>query len=391
MNNQNALKEVSIQPNHPKYEVATSRLNYLYERPTDIRNPFERDYTRILYSKAYRRLKHKTQVFFDVDNDHVCTRLEHVTLVQSISETIAKYLGLNVDLVKAIAVGHDLGHAPFGHGGEKIINHLHQKYGLGNFFHEKNSLYLIDHIETLKDENHQDSPLNLTYAVRDGIISHCGEVNLPEIKPRDFVIDLNDYQSAGQYAPYTYEGCVVKMADKIAYLSRDIEDAIALNVLSNDVVDELLKEIKKLWPNIHSLDNGTLVHYFIIDVCENSSVERGICLSSSAFELMRKLMTFNYKYIYMIDRLKIFDNYVSLMIQSIFDVLYPLEINELLSNNLKQFPLLNKYYSNWIEDYKGILYNYNNKNDRIKSILDFIAGMTDPFLIRVFNEMISFH
>ena len=103
MNNQNALKQVSIHPDNPKYVIAINRINPLYERSTDIRTPFERDYTRFLYSKAYRRLKHKPQVFFDVDNDHVCTRLEHVTLVQSISETIAKYLGLNVDLVKAIA------------------------------------------------------------------------------------------------------------------------------------------------------------------------------------------------------------------------------------------------------------------------------------------------
>lgn len=391
MNNQNALKQVSIHPDNPKYEIATSRVNPLYERSTDIRTPFERDYTRILYSKAYRRLKHKTQVFFDVDNDHVCTRLEHVTLVQSISETIAKYLGLNVDLVKAIAIGHDLGHAPFGHGGEKILNHLHQKYNLGTFFHEKNSLYLIDYIETLKDENDNNQSLNLTYAVRDGIISHCGEVNLPQIKPREEKIDLKDYQSAGQYAPYTYEGCVVKMADKVAYLSRDIEDAIALNILSKENVEKLVDEIRKIWPNIQNLDNGTLVHYFIIDICENSSIEKGICLSKSAFELMKKLMKFNYEYIYMIDRLKIFDNYVSLMIQSIFDILYPLEINDDLSSHLQQYPLLNKYYLNWVNDYKDIVYNYNDKKDRIKSILDFISGMTDPFLIRVFNEMISFH
>ena len=231
MSNKNALKSVAMDENHPNYANATSRLEPLYQRPTDIRNDFERDYTRILYSKAHRRLKHKTQVFFNIDNDHVCTRLEHVTLVQSISETIAKYLGLNIDLVRAIAIGHDLGHALFGHGVERILNKLHQEYDFGTFFHEKNSLYFIDHIEKLKDENQHDVALNLTYAIRDGIISHCGEVHLPQIKPRKEMIDLQDYQVAGQYAPYTYEGCVVKMADKIAYLSRDIEDAISLQLL----------------------------------------------------------------------------------------------------------------------------------------------------------------
>jgi len=374
MNNRNILKDVAMNVDHPNYAIASQRLNTLYQRPLDIRDPFERDYTRILYSKAYRRLKHKTQVFFDVENDHVCTRLEHVTLVQSISETIANYLGLNTNLTRAIAVGHDLGHAPFGHGGEKILHQLHQQYGLGNFFHEKNSLYFIDHIETLKDEKNQDIPLNLTYAVRDGIISHCGEVNLPQIKPRKEAINLDDYQKAGQYAPYTYEGCVVKMADKIAYISRDIEDAISLNLLDIDQIDMLLLEIKKLWPNIHSLDNGTLVHYFIMDICENSSIENGICLSSSAFNLMKVLMNFNYQNIYLTKRLKIFDRYVST-----------------LETHLSHYPLLNKYYKKWVDDYQNKLYNYFNEKDRIRSILDFIAGMTDQFLIRIFNELISFH
>lgn len=386
MNNKDALKSVAMNEKNPKYTKAIQRLVPLYQRPTDIRSAFERDYTRILYSKAYRRLKHKTQVFFDVDNDHVCTRLEHVTLVQSISETIAKYLGLNVELTKAIAVGHDLGHAPFGHGGERILNKLHVQYGLGTFFHEKNSLYFIDKIEKLKDENNQDLPLNLTYATRDGIISHCGEVHLPHIKPRDNAIDLNDYQTAGQYAPYTYEGCVVKMADKIAYLSRDIEDAIALDLLDLTKVEELLLKIKKLWPNIQSLDNGTLVHYFILDVCEHSSIEKGISLSSEAFDLMKILMKFNYENIYLIERLKIFDNYVSMMIQSIFDVLY-----DATDYSQLPYPLLKKYYQKWVEEFNNTLYNYDEPKDKIKSILDFIAGMTDQFLIRAFNELISFH
>ena len=391
MSNKNALKSVAMDENHPNYANATSRLEPLYQRPTDIRNDFERDYTRILYSKAYRRLKHKTQVFFNIDNDHVCTRLEHVTLVQSISETIAKYLGLNIDLVRAIAIGHDLGHAPFGHGGERILNKLHQEYDLGTFFHEKNSLYFIDHIEKLKDENQHDVALNLTYAIRDGIISHCGEVHLPQIKPRKEMIDLQDYQVAGQYAPYTYEGCVVKMADKIAYLSRDIEDAISLQLLPKQKVDDLVLEINKIWPNITSLDNGTLVHYFIMDVCENSSVEQGICLSKEAFDLMKLLMKFNYEHIYLTKRLKIFDAYVAQMIQGIFDVLYEVNIDENLLQSLQPYPLLQKYYVKWVADYANVLYNYSDAKDRAKSVLDFIAGMTDQFLIRVFNELISFH
>lgn len=388
--NRDALKRVAMTTSHYKYSQAISRLESLYTRATDIRDDFERDYTRILYSKAYRRLKHKTQVFFDIDNDHICTRLEHVTLVQSISESIAKYLGLNVSLVKAIAIGHDLGHAPFGHGGERIINELYKENGLNRFFHEKNSLYFVDYIETLKDENQNDIPLNLTYAVRDGIISHCGEVNIPAIKPREDFIDLHKYEYPGQYAPYTYEGCVVKMADKIAYLSRDIEDAISLNILKEQQVNELLLNIKKLWPQIKSLDNGTLVHYFIEDVCLNSSVEKGICLSPMAFELMKVLMTFNYENIYLHPRLKIFDRYVSMVIRSIFDILKDIEINQNFNQSLVDYPFLKRYYSDWVCAYRDKLYDYTKKEDCIRSILDFIAGMTDQFMIRVFEELISF-
>ena len=230
-----------------------------------------------------------------------------------------------------------------------------------------------------------------TYAIRDGIISHCGEVHLPQIKPRKEMIDLQDYQVAGQYAPYTYEGCVVKMADKIAYLSRDIEDAISLQLLPKQKVDDLVLEINKIWPNITSLDNGTLVHYFIMDVCENSSVEQGICLSKEAFDLMKLLMKFNYEHIYLTKRLKIFDAYVAQMIQGIFDVLYEVNIDENLLQSLQPYPLLQKYYVKWVADYANVLYNYSDAKDRAKSVLDFIAGMTDQFLIRVFNELISFH
>ena len=158
---------------NPNYSKAISRLEPLYQRSNDLRSEFGRDYTRIIFSQAYRRLKHKTQVFFAVKDDHVCTRSEHVNLVESVSYTIANYLGLNTELTKAIAVGHDLGHAPFGHGGERIINELAKIHGLDSFWHERNSLHLIDEIETLEDNEHHRHNLNLTYAIRDGIISHC--------------------------------------------------------------------------------------------------------------------------------------------------------------------------------------------------------------------------
>lgn len=118
------FKSVAATPENSNWEKLTARAVDLYSREDDVRSPFARDYTRILHSLAYRRLKHKTQVFFNIDNDHICTRMEHVAHVESVSHTIAKSLGLNDELTKAIAMGHDLGHAPFGHQGETVISEL---------------------------------------------------------------------------------------------------------------------------------------------------------------------------------------------------------------------------------------------------------------------------
>ena len=144
------------------------------EPECDIRPVFQRDRDRILHCKSFRRLKHKTQVFFNIDNDHICTRMEHVQHVESVSCTIAKYLGLNTDLTRAIAMGHDLGHAPFGHEGEVELTKIRKELGMDAFWHERNSLRIIEDIELLEDNNKNYQNLNLTYAVRDGIISHCG-------------------------------------------------------------------------------------------------------------------------------------------------------------------------------------------------------------------------
>ena len=121
------FRSVAAIPQNKNWEKLISRTTELYTRVDEVRSPFVRDYTRILHSLAYRRLKHKTQVFFNIDNDHICTRIEHVAHVESVSHTIAKTLGLNDELTKAIAMGHDLGHAPFGHQGESVINELSQK------------------------------------------------------------------------------------------------------------------------------------------------------------------------------------------------------------------------------------------------------------------------
>ncbi|WP_270526581.1 deoxyguanosinetriphosphate triphosphohydrolase family protein [Longibaculum muris] len=398
----------AMNENHSDYPLAIARVETLYQRRHDLRSEFGRDYTRIIFSQAYRRLKHKTQVFFAVDDDHVCTRSEHVNLVESVSHTIACELGLNTELTKAIAVGHDLGHAPFGHGGETILTEIAKEHQLERFWHERNSLHFVDDIELLEDNNHYQHNLNLTYAIRDGIIAHCGEMNQKYIQKRNEYIDLKDYQYAGEYNPWTYEGCVVKISDKIAYLARDIEDALRLHVLQEEKVNELKETLNQMGEyQFQAINNGSIVNYFIHDVIVNSSVEKGIGLSDEAFKKMQAIMKFNYENIYLIKRVQIHEKYVSLILHSLFDFLYDYGKEDLifaLYRDQNQYPKLISHYITWLDKYayienyprkkeytNKIVYDFVHDSQALeKSILDYLAGMSDVFLIQVFNELITF-
>lgn len=410
----NSFIEVAMNEKNPDYNLAIKRQEPLYKRQNDLRTEFSRDYNRIIFSLGYRRLKHKTQVFFAVEDDHVCTRSEHVNLVDSVSYTIANYLGLNIELTRAIAVGHDLGHAPFGHGGEKIINELCKQHNLPSFWHENNSLYFVDEIETLEDDEHVRHNLNLTYAVRDGIISHCGEMNQKAIYKRNDYISLKDYLHPGMYDPYTWEACVVKMADKIAYLARDIEDALRLHILTQEKVEELKTKINSISSfQFHAINNGSIVNYFILDVCHHSSIENGICLSDEAFEVMREIMKFNYQNIYLIDRVKIHSNYVQLIVNSIFAFLYKydaiaqenhMNVIQALKKDKDKYPITISGYIHWLEKYSlmegfereaiygnHVIYNfYDSDHAMAKSIIDYLSGMSDVYILKIFNELISF-
>lgn len=212
------FEEFACVEKNSNWERLTERNDDLYSRDNDTRNPFQRDYTRILHSQGYRRLKHKTQVFFNIENDHICTRMEHVAHVESVATTIAQNLGLSIDLVRAIALGHDIGHAPFGHQGEAVISKLSEEYLGKKFWHEQNGLRFVDKIELLPDSQDYRKNLALTYAVRDGIISHCGEIDFKSLRPREELFDLKCFNDPGEYEAATWEGCVVKIADKILIL-----------------------------------------------------------------------------------------------------------------------------------------------------------------------------
>lgn len=399
---ENLFLEVSSNENNPNWEKHIARQEILYSRENDIRSPYERDYTRILHSLAYRRLKHKTQVFFNIDNDHICTRMEHVHHVESVSCTIAKFLGLNVDLTRAIAMGHDLGHAPFGHEGEVELTKIREENRLDKFWHERNSLRIIDNVELLEDTQGHYRNLNLTYAVRDGIISHCGEVDDNGISPRKNAIDLTDFKKSGQYQAYTWEGCVVKIADKIAYLGRDIEDAIRMKFISRKDLVKLLKISKKYGESI--INTTVIMHNFIINICENSSPQKGICLDDEHNKMLTEIKNFNYKYIYLNKKFDVYRNYAGLIIRSIYETLLQAYSGV---DTLKKLKKLSKFYPDLANDFLNYLKQYlnmpENKYDNIKiysqletkdiyvqAIIDYISGMTDRYAISTFNELIKY-
>ncbi len=388
------FENYAANPNNPNWDKIISRQSPLYNRNNFMRSEFERDYTRIIHSTAYRRLKHKTQVFFSPENDHICTRIEHVTHVESISYTIAKNLGLNTELTKAIAVAHDVGHSPFGHEGEKILSEISNR-DLGiSFWHEKNGLELVDNIELLEDTERFKQNLDLTYAVRDGIISHCGEIDENCLKPRKEFIDLNDYKFPNQYAPYTWEGCVVKISDKISYLCRDIEDAITLKIFKDIPGEEDI------------INNTNLINNLIYDLCENSSPEKGLCLSENALNLMNRIKAFNYKYIYASDRIKPSTRYFRVVINEIYNLLKSMYDGQNTLNKLNDvsdiYPNLCKGFINFINDYydfdnrenlrlkNKVLFSIDNEKDFYKAIIYYISGMTDNFAIEIYNEIIHF-
>ena len=390
------FKEEIAMPNNPKWVNMIKREIPLYPRNNDIRSEFGRDYTRIIHSTAYRRLKHKTQVFFSPENDHICTRIEHVMHVESISYTIAKYLGLNTELTKAIATAHDLGHSPFGHQGEKILSEIAKRDIKETFWHEKNGLEMVDKIELLEDPNKNLQNLDLTYAVRDGIISHCGEIDENHLKPRENFVDLNEYQYSNQYAPYTWEACVVKIADKISYLGRDIADAITLGILTEENIKELYQLLNH--DKLEVINNTVIINDLIYDLCNHSNPKDGLCFSKEMFILINQIKRFNYQNIYLSEKLTSSTNYFYLILNSLYDTLKESYQNR--ERIEKICPELLYDFEKWLSNYKvkgrkainqnKAIFDIEKEEDYLKAILYYISGMTDNYAIKMYHKIIQF-
>lgn len=346
------------------------------ERKEDIRGSYFRDTTAIIHSSAFRRLKHKTQVFYAPSNDHICTRMEHVLHVASIASTICRPLGLDTELAWAIGMGHDLGHTPFGHTGEKIVSDLSQKRGLPPFEHEVNSLRVITFLAN------KGKGLNLTYAVRDGIVSHNGESLKKRMIPTFEIKDFDTIHSRQGLIPTTYEGVVVRFSDSIAYLGRDFEDACRLGIIKDEELPELVRE------RIGST-NSQIITSLINDLIVGANNKTGIGFSDEVFEAVELMSAFNYEHIYRSKILNGYTRYFSRLLNLIIDYLEDLyssyHLNEKGYADEKNM-LAAGFYNHISEMYP--VYMEKEGTDK-RMITDYVAGMTDNFSLDSANEILK--
>ncbi|MCK5672789.1 MAG: HD domain-containing protein [Spirochaetales bacterium] len=346
-------------------------LNRVYHREDDFRGGYFRDTTAIIHSYPFRRLKHKTQVFFSPKNDHICTRIEHVMHVASVASAICKGLDLDSDLAWAIGLGHDLGHTPFGHVGEKIINNIRKDRG--GFIHELYSLRVVDYLVQY------GKGLNLTYAVRDGIVSHCGEKFEQSITP-DFKVKNLEALTARTHYPSTWEGTVVRMADKISYLGRDIEDAIQLRIIK-------VEDIPLAGSNIVGISNSQIINTLVDDIIKTSINTGRIGFSDRVYEALLVLRDFNYKNIYFSPILSGHNKYFERILKLLFGYLN--EIFENYGHDHDAYVQENNLLAVRFSDYLGKMTDFYTTIDGgfDSLVTDYIAGMTDDYAIECISQI----
>ncbi|HBL16508.1 MAG: hypothetical protein A2X36_01940 [Elusimicrobia bacterium GWA2_69_24] len=346
------------------------------KRKGDVRGHYFRDQTAIIHCRPFRRLKHKTQVFFAPDNDHVCTRMEHVMHVATIAATLCKGLNregwnLDTELAYAIGLGHDLGHPPFGHSGEEAINEkLVRK---GSFCHEMHSYRVAEHLAYGGDG------LNLTYAVKDGIICHNGEhferSLVPAVQPNRL-----EEITARDCLPTSYEGCIVRFSDKIAYLGRDIEDAVIARLIAKkDIPPEIARGLGS--------SNSEIIEFCVNDVIERSKGGDAIRFSDPAFELLLQLKRFNYERIYYHPKMRRTAEFCRRILHSLFDHLMALHAR--CGRDFGKYPEsgipLDQAFGRRREEMDPF---YSRTGaDAETAVTDFVAGMTDNYALEAMKQI----
>lgn len=357
-----------------------SRGRRLPEPEDPIRACYERDAHRILHCSAFRRLRYKTQVIFSPENDHISTRVDHCLFMASIVETIARSLGLNADLGYAIALGHDLGHGPFGHAGEAVLDRLAKAHGHGATFfeHELHSLRVVDELASRPSTGTRG--LNLTYEVRDGIVCHCGERTEQYLTPRKGDAPVLEAVRSRGLIPITLEGCIVRMADRIAYIGRDIEDARSvfgrLPALPDRVVRVLGHE--------NSAIINTLVHDMIRT---NQKTPERMGFSDEVFEALSELYQYNVREIYRHPRLMEYSQKVERMLDTILS--WTMECLE--RTPPEQWSVVDQaapWPARYMHEFIGKMYAPGRRPEKAQIAVDWVSLMTDRFARNVFEALV---
>ena len=340
---------------------------------TGHRQAFALDTDRILHSRSYTRYIDKTQVFYMVSNDHITHRVLHVQLVSKIARTIGRFLRLNEDLIEAIALGHDIGHPPFGHDGEKELAKLCIEHGLPPFQHNVQSIQFLERIER------RGQGWDLTLQTLDGILCHDGEIHSRFLKPdrgKDFTVFARELQAKSndpnmELSPMTLEGCVVRLCDTIAYIGRDIEDDIELKLIKRS---DIPADCRKVLGDT----NGTIVYHLVEDLITNSLAsgqggeltQDSIGFNPDVSYTLKELKTFNYQYIYMNPAIK--KDFPK--IQNCYRVLFETYLDQVV-----KMETASEIFTEMLASMDSC---YMEKHAPAEITRDFIAGMTDDYFLK---------
>lgn len=331
----------------------------------EYRQAFSTDADRILNSLAFTRYSDKTQVFSLINNDHLTHRAIHVQMVSRVGRTIGRYLGLNEDLIEAASLGHDIGHTPFGHDGERFLSKLTHEHGAGFFHHNLQSIQFLDRIEK------NGIGWNLSLQTMDAIICHNGEPHSKKLVPRknrsfkdfDIIMATMKRKKTCDEISMTMEGCVVRMADTISYIGRDMEDAIRLGLVKRQDLPDICKKVL-------GRTNGAIVFNLVTDLISNSLNQPFIGFSDKISSALKRLKAFNYKHIY---KNPVIKRHLS-SIEDIFCFLFEKYLTALEKENGASV-IFTDYLNGMSSGYRQ-----NTSNPEI--VRDYISGMTDSYFIR---------
>ncbi len=355
------------------YATHDSEAIRLKEEDKDIRPSYFRDIDRIIYSLSYTRYLDKTQVFSNIANDHISRRMTHVQMVSKIARTIGRALNMNEDLIEAISLGHDLGHVPFGHPGEAILNRISLEYTGKYFNHNVHSVRILKDIENNGEGN------NISLQVLDGILCHNGEFMSQEYYPDNKTVEefiqiynncYTDINVIKKLRPMTLEGCIVRISDVIGYIGRDIEDAMRVGIIEPTDIPTTITEVL-------GKSNREIINTIILDVISNSLNKPYIKMSDKVFNAIKELKQFNYENIYY----KANNSATLQKYDEMYNRLFKHYLNDIKAKNTDS-EIYQIYLGNMCDTY------LINTSDEQK-VIDFIAGMTDDYFTNLYHKCLD--